>query len=178
MPTAGEQFERCTVATQANCPNFLTNSYCNLGTLLCECPVGYTATATDITCEYNCGNLTDPDNGAVTTPDGTHTGDVAQYTCVSTFKVVGTATRTCQQDTGWDGAAPTCEPSRQMCTRETDNRGTIWDYTLLGMEVNKTCGEGFTGKTTIGVVRIMMKLTKERKFGYMFRFLIIRMKTD
>ncbi|XP_060565067.1 fibropellin-1-like isoform X2 [Ruditapes philippinarum] len=101
----------CTVATQANCPNFLPNSYCNLGSLLCECPAGYTATATNVACEYNCGALTDPDNGAVSTPAGTHTGDPAQYTCVSTFKVVGTATRTCQQDVGWDGAAPTCEPA-------------------------------------------------------------------
>ncbi|XP_060565064.1 neurogenic locus notch homolog protein 2-like isoform X2 [Ruditapes philippinarum] len=101
----------CTVATQANCPNFLPNSYCNLGSMLCECPAGYTATLPNVACEYNCGNLTDPDNGLVTTPAGTHTGDVATYTCFITFEVVGTATRTCQQDTGWDGAAPTCEPA-------------------------------------------------------------------
>jgi hypothetical protein len=43
----------CSVATQANCPNFLPNSYCNLGTLLCECPAGYTTAANTVECEYS-----------------------------------------------------------------------------------------------------------------------------
>ncbi|XP_053397800.1 neurogenic locus notch homolog protein 1-like isoform X1 [Mercenaria mercenaria] len=101
----------CTAGTQANCPNFLPNSYCNLGTLLCECPAGYVASTTNTACEYECGALAAPDNGAVDTSAGTVAGSVATFSCVSMYKLSGSATSTCVDSTGWDNTATTCVPA-------------------------------------------------------------------
>ena len=55
----------------------------------------------------NCGFLTNPSNGAVSTSSGTTFNQVATYSCDSGYMISGAATRTCQI-TGWSLAPPTC----------------------------------------------------------------------
>ncbi|KAL4232596.1 hypothetical protein ACF0H5_007286 [Mactra antiquata] len=102
----------CTFATQANCPNFLPNSYCNIADGVCECPTvaGYVDDGSGIACTYDCGALGAPTNGAVDTSGGTYTGDVATYSCNNGYKVNGGSTSTCVADSGWDNTATTCAP--------------------------------------------------------------------
>ena len=55
----------------------------------------------------DCGTLTAPANGSVNVPTTTY-GSTATYTCLAEYRVTGSATRTCQADGTWLGAAPTC----------------------------------------------------------------------
>ena len=63
----------------------------------------------------DCGDLTDPEDGQVTfTPGVVATIDtglnaVATYACSEGYSLVGDAMRTCQADSQWNGAEPTCE---------------------------------------------------------------------
>ena len=62
----------------------------------------------------DCGDLTDPEDGQVIfTPGVVATIDtglvaVATYTCSEGYSLVGDATRTCQANSQWDGAEPSC----------------------------------------------------------------------
>ncbi len=60
----------------------------------------------------DCGDLTDPTNGAVDTSSGTTFMMTATYTCNTGYTQNGPPTRTCQADTMWSGAAPTCDGKR------------------------------------------------------------------
>ncbi len=56
----------------------------------------------------DCGDLTDPSNGAVDTSSGTTFMMNATYICNTGYTLVGTVTRTCQANTMWSLTAPTC----------------------------------------------------------------------
>jgi cysteine-rich repeat protein len=56
----------------------------------------------------DCGVLPPVINGSVSTPNGTTFGAAAAYTCSSGYQRVGDASRSCQADGSWSGAAPVC----------------------------------------------------------------------
>jgi CUB/sushi domain-containing protein len=55
----------------------------------------------------DCGAPSSPPNGSVAAPTTT-TGSAATYSCNAGYALSGSATRTCQTDGTWSGAAPTC----------------------------------------------------------------------
>ena len=61
----------------------------------------------------DCGPLSDPDNGAVTTDPDTTLNSVATYRCRRGFKLIGGKKRTCETSGEWSGEEPTCE-SKQI----------------------------------------------------------------
>lgn len=65
-----------------------------------------------MSCSYDtaidCGPLKSPDNGLVRVP-GTLFSFAARYSCDIAFKLVGFATRVCQQNGEWSGDPPVCE---------------------------------------------------------------------
>ena len=61
----------------------------------------------------DCGPLSDPDNGAVTTDPDTTLNSVATYRCRRGFKLAGEKKRTCETSGEWSGEVPTCE-SKQI----------------------------------------------------------------
>lgn len=62
--------------------------------------------STAVQCEF----LTTPENGQLVLA-GTIFGSTATYSCLPGFSLVGTATRTCQENREWSGQAPTCTGS-------------------------------------------------------------------
>ncbi len=100
-------------ASSANYNGTVTYScdpgYTMTGTTTRTCQASGAFTGTAPTCKaVDCGALTAPPNGGVTTPNGTLFGATATYTCSTGFGLSGTATRTCQAAASWSGAAPTC----------------------------------------------------------------------
>ena len=60
----------------------------------------------------DCGTLSGPANGRVSTTAGTTFGQTATYSCNSGYNLVGGSTRMCQASGAtvmWSGSAPTCE---------------------------------------------------------------------
>ena len=57
----------------------------------------------------DCGTLSDPANGQVSTTAGTTFGQTATYSCNPGYNPVGDITRTCQATGEWSGSAPTCQ---------------------------------------------------------------------
>lgn len=76
------------------------------GTSTCTCPDGFTGPA--CATKVDCGAPSAPTNGSVATPAGTTFGATATYACDPGFALDATATRTCQADGTWSGAAPSC----------------------------------------------------------------------
>ena len=56
----------------------------------------------------DCGNLTDPTNGQVSTGRTTF-GQTATYSCDPGYNLVGGTQRTCQVTGVWSGSVPTCQ---------------------------------------------------------------------
>ena len=58
----------------------------------------------------DCGNLTNPTNGQVSTSTGRTTfGQTATYSCDLGYNLVGGTQRTCQVTGVWSGSVPTCQ---------------------------------------------------------------------
>ncbi len=74
----------------------------------CTCNPGYTGNGTSCS-PVDCGALSAPANGSVTTPTTTYTS-VATYACHSGYNLTGTSLRACQSTGLWSDAAPTCTP--------------------------------------------------------------------
>ena len=56
----------------------------------------------------DCGNLTNPTTGQVSTA-GTTFGQTATYSCDAGYNLMGSTQRTCQVTGVWSGSAPTCQ---------------------------------------------------------------------
>ena len=63
----------------------------------------------------DCGSLSDPANGLVTVTTTT-LGSTANYSCSSTYQIVGNALRTCQDDGAWSGDVPRCAATQVLMT--------------------------------------------------------------
>ena len=58
----------------------------------------------------DCGNLTNPTNGQVSTSTGRTTfAQTATYSCDPGYNLVGSTQRTCQATGVWSGSVPTCQ---------------------------------------------------------------------
>ena len=60
----------------------------------------------------DCGALDNPDNGMVDVSE-TVLDSVATYSCNTGYTLTGDATRTCQGNSTWSGAIPTCVGMKQ-----------------------------------------------------------------
>jgi CUB/sushi domain-containing protein len=91
----------------------------------------------------DCDSLTSPQNGTVTTANGTATGEDATYACNAGYVLAGDATRTCQSDQSWSGAEPTCSPVD--CGALTAPAGGSVDTasgTTFGLSALYACSDG------------------------------------
>ena len=57
----------------------------------------------------DCGPLTNPDNGQVSTSSGTTFGSRATYTCDTGYTLSGSQIRTCGADGVWTLITPVCD---------------------------------------------------------------------
>ncbi len=57
----------------------------------------------------DCGPLSNPVNGTVDTSSGTAFLNVANYTCNIGYAIIGSDTRTCEEDGIWNSSTPTCQ---------------------------------------------------------------------
>ncbi|XP_064386127.1 sushi, von Willebrand factor type A, EGF and pentraxin domain-containing protein 1-like isoform X2 [Halichondria panicea] len=90
------------------------------------------------TCDtVDCGDLTDPTDGAVNTSSGTTFNMNATYSCNTGYNLNGTNTRTCQADRMWSGNEPACDivtcsalsdPTNGMVSVPNNNFGTVANY--------------------------------------------------
>ena len=56
----------------------------------------------------NCGQIAAPENGSVSTPDGTWVGTLATFSCEMGFELIGEETLQCLDNRAWSGDAPEC----------------------------------------------------------------------
>ncbi|XP_019620833.1 PREDICTED: uncharacterized protein LOC109467329 [Branchiostoma belcheri] len=98
-----DDVDECATAN-GGCEQTCTN---NIGSFVCSCSAGYNLNIDGFTCgAAACPVLSAPTNGAVT---GTNFyQDVATFTCDTGYDLVGSSSLTCQADTTWSGASPTC----------------------------------------------------------------------
>jgi hypothetical protein len=75
----------------------------------CSCSAGYSGGTCTVAAD--CGALSAPSNGTVTTAAGTTVGKTATYACSAGHTASGSTTRTCNTNGTWSGTAPTCLPS-------------------------------------------------------------------
>jgi hypothetical protein len=91
----------------------------------------------------DCESLTSPANGTVTTPNGTATGEAASYACNAGYVLDGVASRTCQTDSSWSDAEPSCAPV-DCGAPEAPASGSVDSSlgTTFGLSVTYTCNAG------------------------------------
>ncbi|XP_060560466.1 sushi, von Willebrand factor type A, EGF and pentraxin domain-containing protein 1-like [Ruditapes philippinarum] len=96
----------------------------------------------------DCGILSNPSNGNVSTPKGTTFENKADYSCDNGYILNGTETRLCLLTGSWSSTAPTCVKEVQTpktCKENVDSRGLTWQETISGNTRNELCQSGFTG---------------------------------
>ncbi|XP_052811571.1 neurogenic locus notch homolog protein 1-like [Mya arenaria] len=136
----------CTDATDCAA---LTSSVCDTivtQTCVCVTSQGFTANANNDGCDYDCGALASPQNGAVTYTS-TIQDSVATYSCNAGYQIDGSTTRTCSAVTprGWSGAAPTCIEGQlgDLCNTITDLCDNIINGECSGLGIC-SCFAGYT----------------------------------
>ncbi|XP_052240048.1 fibropellin-1-like [Dreissena polymorpha] len=94
----------------------------------------------------DCGTLTNPTNGAVSTT-GTLQTSVATYTCSAGFRLTGVSTRTCVLGSGWSDVAPTCVSGKvgDSCATVTNLCENLINAPCTGGTC--TCLTGYTQST-------------------------------
>jgi CUB/sushi domain-containing protein len=91
----------------------------------------------------DCGALTKPMNGAVTTSGGTTYRATASYTCDMGYSVSGAASVTCQADGTWSAAAPTCLPKDCGALTAPANGNVAATVTTFGSSATYSCKMGY-----------------------------------
>ncbi|MGC4118128.1 MAG: hypothetical protein QM765_26975 [Myxococcales bacterium] len=112
------------------------------------CEAGWTGANCDA--PVACPTLEDPTNGSVTPKSGT-AGASATYACQAGYTLTGEATRQCQNDGTWSGAAPACTPNPCTPDLAAPANGTVSAQSgVTGDVVTYGCNDGFTltGNTT------------------------------
>ena len=84
----------------------------------------------------DCDPLTDPPNGQVHLTSATF-GETANYSCNTSYNLVGNSTRICEANGDWSGSAPVC--SSMQLTVATINYiyYIVYKYVCLSIEVAK-----------------------------------------
>ncbi|KAH3829240.1 hypothetical protein DPMN_131234 [Dreissena polymorpha] len=122
LTVTNSQIDVTPCTDQTNCTT-LSNSVCSLVSGFCTCSSAQkrVPNAARDGCDYTCGSLTNPTNGAVSTT-GIITASVATYTCSSGFQLNAANTRTCVESTGWSGTQPNCTAGKinDDCSSKTD----------------------------------------------------------
>lgn len=112
------------------------------------CQADGTFGGTAPTCDpVDCGPLTAPTNGSVSTPTTTY-GSTATYSCDAGYALTGTSTRTCQATTAWSDTAPTCTLIMTGCSpNPCANGGTCTPSGASGFTCDCSGAVGWTGST-------------------------------
>ncbi|MBU6161487.1 MAG: SUMF1/EgtB/PvdO family nonheme iron enzyme [Myxococcales bacterium] len=100
----------------------------------------------------NCGTLTSPVYGSVTTPDGVEYNDVATYACDPGYLLVdGSPTRTCGADGLWSGTAAACSPRQCGAAPLIENGTRTSSADTFGGVATYSCNAGYalTGSSTL-----------------------------
>ena len=101
--------------------------------------------AESATCEpVDCGALTAPENGSVSTAAGTRFGATASYECDGGFARNGAATRSCSATGEWTGFAPTCDAVDCGPPPAVTNTSVSFTSTGFASIATYACGSGFT----------------------------------
>ena len=135
-------------ASSVSFPNAITYG-CNTGYTLTgsatqTCQANATFSGTAPTCTpVSCSALTAPTNGSVNDPVTTF-GSAATYSCNGGYALTGSPTRTCQADSTWTGAAPTCTLVTTGCTNAPCKNGGACTP-VGGSGFSCVCTTGWTG---------------------------------
>jgi hypothetical protein len=93
----------------------------------------------------NCGVLSSPANGTVSTPGGITFGATATYSCSSGYTLSsGSMTRTCQLSGIWSGSAGVCTAVDCGIPPIMINGTRTFTTTTLGSTASYACNRGFT----------------------------------
>ena len=76
-----------------------------------------------MTVDIQCGDLSTPANGEITScSSGSvgvgYEGDTCSLTCNTGYELIGSDTRTCQSDGSWSGSDDVCRRGNIMCKGE------------------------------------------------------------
>ncbi|XP_078583742.1 CUB and sushi domain-containing protein 3-like [Branchiostoma floridae x Branchiostoma japonicum] len=136
-------------------------------TITYTCDTGYNmAGSSTLTCQTDltwdgspptctavqCPALTAPTNGGVS--GGNTYEDVATFTCDPGYNLAGSSTLTCQADTTWSAASPTCTSKclEDTCPAPTSpTNGAVTGTYLFGDTITFTCNTGYNmaGSSTL-----------------------------
>lgn len=118
------------------------------------CGSGGTWAAATGTCQaVNCGALTPPANGGVSTNTGNNLyNSIASFTCSPGYTLSSAATRTCGSTGAWSGTTPTCVPVNCGTPPAIANdtpASPSFTTTTYPSSAAYTCASGYTGGGTI-----------------------------
>ena len=82
-----------------------------------KCYLKRTCTCAILRFTVDCGKLSDPVNGTVTTLGGTTFESLASYRCNEGYVLSYPASRTCLSSGLWSGTSPRCDPET-VCRKE------------------------------------------------------------
>eukprot|EP00058_Branchiostoma_floridae_P027893 XP_002613384.1 hypothetical protein BRAFLDRAFT_68379 [Branchiostoma floridae] len=124
-----------------------TNTYtCDIGYLLfgdstTDCLSTGTWSSQPPQCTLKtCPPLTAPNHGSVV--GGNNYGDVAHYACDPGYDLVGTPSRTCQDNQLWSGTAPSCI-KMECAILDLPTHGTVNGTNFVGDTVTFACDPGY-----------------------------------
>src|SRR5260370_86042 len=107
------------------------------------CQLDGTWSGVDPTCVVaDCPALPGPMGGGVVAPTLT-VGSTATYSCAAGYALTGMATRTCQIDHNWSGAAPTCKTRTCGQLTAPDNGSVDVPSMNYGAVATYSCKPGF-----------------------------------
>ena len=93
----------------------------------------------------DCGPLSSPDNGAVSTPDGTRAGALATYQCFEGYtQTSGSGTRTCGSSGVWSGSTAVCSPVDCGPPPTVSNGSRTFTSTTYTSAATYSCDTGYT----------------------------------
>ena len=87
-----------------------------------------TCTCANLRFTVDCGRLSDPVNGTVTTLGGTKFESLASYRCDEGYVLSYPASRTCLSSGLWSGTSPRCDPET-VCGKE--GKLIVWQFLWL-----------------------------------------------
>ncbi|XP_060580368.1 sushi, von Willebrand factor type A, EGF and pentraxin domain-containing protein 1-like [Ruditapes philippinarum] len=90
----------------------------------------------------DCGELTEPENGLLSLPQGTTYGQTAVFTCKTGYILSGSTQLQCLQDGFWSGTPPTCRIADCGILNDPANGAVTLSGTSFGDYVTYVCDAG------------------------------------